>query len=409
MPVVKDVDARISPLLSDLGADLRTWRRHVHQHPELSFDEHRTAEYIESVLASFGVKTERPTATSVVATLQGRDPGRTVALRADIDALPIQEETGLAFASAVPGVMHACGHDGHVAALLGVAKVLAAVSGELSGSYRLVFQHAEEQTPKGAPELITAGALDGVDVIIGQHLVPTERTGTVCVNRGALLASADAFSITFTGRGGHGGLPHESADPIPATADFVHAVHRLAAREFAPQDPVVVSVTQVHAGEAYNIIPSAAVVGGTIRALSSSVRTRLATRVTELAQGIAALHGLTVDVRHEFGPPPVVNTPEVADQVAEVARKIAGVRQVTDIEPVMGGDDYAYYLERVPGVYVLIGANPTDEASAPYPPHHPRFDFAEAALPIATEVLLRSALALAQADSREPLLTPSSS
>jgi amidohydrolase len=390
------LDRRLGQLLNDVTADVRVWRRHLHEHPELSFREHRTADFIASKLRTFGLEPEHPTETSVVATLRGGLPGRMVAVRADTDALPIHEETGLPFASATPGVMHACGHDGHVAAALGVAAVLSQVADAVPGDVRFLFQHAEEQMPKGAPELIDAGALDGVDVILGQHLVLSLPVGAVSVKPGVVQASADSFSVVFTGHGGHGAIPHETTDPIPATADFIHAVQRLAAREFPPQEPVIISVTQLHAGDAYNIIPTTATLGGTTRALSSWARAKVIRRIRELAVQIAALHDLTVDVRYDEGPPPVVNDQKVAAAVAQTARDCATVDRVTALDPAMGGDDYAFYLERVPGVYIHVGADPTGGEGTPFPAHHPRSDIDERALAVSTEVLVRSAVSLAR-------------
>ena len=381
--------------LGRIAPSVVTWRRHLHRHPELSHREHATSAYIEEQLRALGLETGRPTPTSVVATLTGGRPGRTVAVRADIDALPIHEETGLPFASQTPGVMHACGHDGHAAVVLGVAAVLHALRDELPGSVRFIFQHAEEQMPKGAPELIAAGVLDGVDVIIGQHLWASLPVGTIGVSHGALMAASDAFSVTFTGRGGHGGMPHDTIEAIPAAVDFAQAVHRLAAREFAPEDPVILSVTQLHAGEVYNVIPGQATVGGTARSLAPATRERLERRLRELATAIAAQHRVSAELSYVHGPPPLINAPAVVDAIA--AQAGPGERVVV-IPPTMGGDDYADYLLRVPGAYVFVGA--TEPGTDPVRPHHhPRFDISERALPIATGLLVRSALALGQPDA----------
>jgi amidohydrolase len=389
-PAQTDLAADLAAQLSRVAPDVVAWRRHLHRHPELSHHEHETSAWLADQLEALGLEVQRPTPTSVTATLDGGRPGRTVAVRADIDALPIHEATGLPFASETDGVMHACGHDGHAAVVLGVASALVAVRDQLAGRVRFVFQHAEEQMPKGAPELIEAGVLDGVDVIIGHHLWAGLPVGTVGVNHGALMAASDAFEITFTGRGGHGGMPHNAVEAIPAAADFVQGVQRLAAREFAPEDPVIVSVTQVHAGEVYNVIPGTAFVGGTARSLSLQTRARLVERIETLAHDVARLHRVTVDITYIYGPPPLINHAAVVDAIA--AQASAG-EVVETIAPTMGGDDYADYLLKIPGAYVFVGA--TEPGTDPvYPHHHPQFDISERALPIATGLLARAAVAL---------------
>ncbi|MFF2840594.1 M20 family metallopeptidase [Paenarthrobacter sp. NPDC057981] len=389
----------LNALLQSVEHEVLQWRRHFHAYPELSFSEHETSAKIADVLHRKGLTFSMPTPTSVVVEIAGGLPGRTVAIRADIDALPITEQTGLAFSSKNPRAMHACGHDGHIAVGLGIAGVLAQLRGKFAGNVRIIFQHAEEQMPKGAPELIEAGVLDGVDVVLGQHFVVDAPVGTVTINRGALLASADLFHVRLEGLGGHGGLPHQTKDPIPATADFIHAVHRIASREFPPSDPVIISVTQLEAGDAYNVIPPEAHLKGTVRALSPSARQKVTERLFETARGIAATHGITANLTYEQGPPPLINTIKVADFMRDVAEECNLIQRVQEIAPLMGADDYSYYLDNVPGVYILTGADPQQNGGPAYPPHHPGFDFNESALPVATGLLLRGALALAAAPS----------
>ncbi|MEH3052567.1 MAG: amidohydrolase [Patulibacter minatonensis] len=383
-----DLDAQ----LAQVGEQVVAWRRHLHRHPELSHAEHQTAAYLAEQLAALGLEPRQLTPTSVVADLPGERPGHTVAVRADIDALPITERTGLPFASVNDGAMHACGHDGHAAVVLGVAAVLTARRGALHGSARFIFQHAEEHMPKGAPQLIEAGVLEGVDAIIGHHLWAGLPVGTLGINHGALMAASDGYRVRFTGRGGHGGMPHDTIESIPAVADFIHAVHRLAAREFAPEDPVIVSVTQLDAGHVYNVIPGSATVGGTARSLAPATRERLAARIAELAHDIARTHRIDAEVESTYGPPPLINAPEVVDLVAAHAGPDLTVQEIA---PTMGGDDYADYLLHVPGAYVFVGA--TEPGTDPvYPHHHPRFDISERALPLATGLLTRAAIALAR-------------
>jgi amidohydrolase len=242
--------------VNDLSAQAVAWRRHLHVHPELSFHEHDTARFVRETLASFGgLEIERPTPTSVVARLRTGRAGLTLALRADIDALPIEEESGVEFASRTPGVMHACGHDGHTAMLLAVARLLVAHRDQLTGEVRFVFQHAEELPPGGAAELVAAGALDGVDAVLGAHLISTLDAGKVAALDGACTASADTFSVAIHGRGGHAGFPHQTVDPIVVAAEAISNLQHIASRNTSPLDSIVVSVTRIAAGSADNIIP----------------------------------------------------------------------------------------------------------------------------------------------------------
>lgn len=370
------------------------WRRHLHSHPELSFHEHETARYITAQLTEMGLVPFSPTPTSVVADIHGARPGRTIAVRADIDALAVTEETGLPFASQTPGVMHACGHDGHTAALLGAAAVLTTTRMELAGRVRLIFQHAEELHPHGAPALIEAGVLDGVDAIIGQHLLSLMPLGVVGIAPGLMLASCDQFEITFTGRGGHGALPHQTRDPVAAATDMLHAMHRLIAREVDPRQTAVASVTRIHAGEAFNVIPPTATIGGTMRAFDASVRSELRDRITELANQVAAMHRMEAHVDFSSaGLPALVNDISVL-KVIEGVVEDTGMADLQVVEPLPGSEDYACYLEHVPGAYVWVGAMP-DGVSEPFTHHHPRFAINEDALAISTTLLAETAARLA--------------
>lgn len=383
---------RLSAHLRATSPSVVSWRRHFHSHPEVSFHEHETARYITSALTGFGLRPSSPTPTSVIVDIDGAKPGRTIAARADIDALPVMEDTGLSFASQTPGLMHACGHDGHAAALLGVAAALSATRAELAGRVRLIFQHAEECSPNGAPALIAAGALDGVDVIIGQHLWPALPVEVVGVNRGLLLASCDHFEIVFTGRGGHGAMPHESRDPVAALADMVQAAQRLVAREIDPRRTAVASITYVRAGDTQNVIPASAVASGTLRAFDADVRMHLRERIAELARQVAAAHRMEADVAFKAELPPLVNT----GAIAGIIERVAGDAKLDPqtIDPITGSEDFACYLQHVPGAYVMVGARPAN-VSDPFPHHHPRFDINEDALAIATTVLAEAAATLA--------------
>ena len=365
--------------------DLVAWRRHLHANPELSFHEHETARFVEQTLASFGgLELERPTPTSVVARLHGARPGRTLALRADMDALPIHEESGLEFASRNDGVMHACGHDGHTACLLAVARMLVERRDELAGEVRLLFQHAEELPPGGASELVAAGVLDGVDAVVGVHLFSTLELGKVAVLDGPCTAAADVFTATIRGKGGHAAFPHESVDPIAIAAQAITNLQHVVARTTRPLDSAVVSVTQIHGGTADNIIPEAVRLGGTVRTYRQEVRERTRDTIERILNGVTAAHGGDYELDYTFGYDPVVNDLELAALI----RDAVGLDRVVDYDPIMGGEDFSAYLRAAPGCFVFVGAG----GEGAYPHHHPRFTIDELALPVAVETLLQTAL-----------------
>jgi amidohydrolase len=382
----------VSALVDDgLHRRAVAWRHHLHAHPELSFAEVETASFVEARLLELpGLVVERPTPTSVVGRLTGGGPGRTIALRADMDALAVREETGLPYASTRHGVMHACGHDGHTAMLLAAATVLAARARDLAGEVRFVFQHAEERPPGGARELVAAGVLDGVDAVVGAHLWAHLPTGAVAVREGPVLAAADEFMLAIRGRGGHGALPHRTVDPIAVGAQVVTNLQHVVARTTDPLDDAVVSVTQFHGGTANNVIPEQAELAGTARSFRPEVRDALRETIGRIARGVAAAHGATCEVDYREGYAPVVNDPVWANTVASAASRSPGVT-VAEMAPIMGGEDFSAYLAVVPGAFFFVGCSP-DPASA-FPHHHPRFVVDDGALRLGAEVLVRTALA----------------
>jgi amidohydrolase len=370
----------------DLAAvlpDAVTWRRHLHEHPELSFHEHETAAFIRRILAGFdGLELETPTETSVVARLRGPRPGATLAMRADIDALPIQEATGVEFASRHDGVMHACGHDGHTAMMLAAARVLSRQRAELAGEIRFIFQHAEELPPGGATELVAAGVLDGVDAIIGAHLASMLEVGRIAAHPGPFTAAADTFSVTIRGRGGHAAFPHETIDPIVVAAQAISNLQHVVAREAPPLERVVVSVTRIVGGSADNVIPESVQFGGTVRTFSSELRDRTRAAIARVLEGVSAAHRATCEFEYVTGYDPVINDPALAALVSEVA----GERAI-DFDPVMAGEDFSAYLRACPGVFFFVGAG----GAGAFPHHHPRFAIDERALETGIDVLVRSA------------------
>jgi amidohydrolase len=393
--------ARVAGVTGVLDGDLRAgirrvapqlveWRRHLHMHPEISFEEHETARFVGDVLRALPcVEVRSPTPTSVLGVLRGRaGDGPTIALRADIDALPIQEENDFAFRSTRDGAMHACGHDGHTAMLLGAATFLAATADTLRGEIRFVFQHAEELVPGGALELVDAGVMEGVDLVTGCHLISSLPYGTIAAPAGPCMAASDYFTITINGRGGHGAWPHQTIDPIAVGAQIVSNLQHVVARQTNANDAVVVSVTQFHGGTADNVIPDSVRLGGTARSFDTVIRERTKAAMEQVVQGIAAAHGAQASLDYVFGYDPVVNDAGVADLVAAQAAQVEGV-DVTAVEPFMGADDMSYLLQQAPGAYFFVGAG-SDESGATFPHHHPRFTIDERALPHGLETLLRT-------------------
>jgi amidohydrolase len=380
------------------------WRRHLHRHPELSFGEHRTAQYVIEQLTGMGLEAAQLTPTSVSATIRGSAPGPTVGLRADIDALPIDEETGLPYASEVPGVMHACGHDAHTAMLLGAASILQDLRSSLAGNVRLIFQHGEEVVPGGARDLVAAGAVDDVDSVIACHLYPALRVGQVGVRSGPITANADNFRIVVRGRGGHAAMPHLSVDPIAVAAQIVSALQHIASRRIDPMSPVVVTVTSIVGGDTYNVIPESVELKGTVRTLSATVRQTAHEAIGTIARSIAQAAGGDADVDLDLGYEASNNDPAVTDVVRRTIADLHGDAAVVEIDPLMAGDDFSAYAKLRPASYFFVGTTPED-VERPYGLHHPRFAPDERALQVGASCMSYGAVALlsamAQADGAE--------
>lgn len=366
------------------------WRRHLHRYPELSFEEHRTAIYIEETLRGFGrLEVSRPTPTSVMGRLRGPRPGRILAIRADIDALPIQETSGVPFTSEHEGVMHACGHDGHTAMALGVARVLTQLWDELNwaGEVRFLFQHAEELPPGGADDMIAAGVMDGVDWVIGAHLQSPVETGKVGVCDGAMLASPDTFHLTVEGKGGHAAEPHKTVDAIAIGAQLVANLQHLASRMTDPMQPLVVSVTRFIGGHTHNVIPGSVEMSGTVRCMSPELRAEIPQRMEQLIRGITEAHGATYSFRYLHGYRPLVNDSGFTSLVRETIVELQGADALYAIQPSMSADDFSAFLERAPGTYFNIGAGNREQGIV-HPHHHPQFAIDERALGIGIRIYL---------------------
>ncbi|TMD22453.1 MAG: amidohydrolase [Chloroflexi bacterium] len=338
---------------------LLTHRRELHALPELSFKEFETSRYlVERLDALSPDRLEAGVAgTGVVADLKGTRPGRAVLVRADIDALPIQEAGELAFRSSHRGVMHACGHDVHMAIALEVARAMAQRRARLSGMVRFVFQPAEERAGGAAP-MIEAGVLDGIDRVIGLHVWSELPVGQVSVRAGAMMAGADMFTLTIRGLGGHGAQPQFAVDAVVIAAQVVSALQTLASRETAPAAPMVITLGSIHGGTAANIVAGEVVIQGTLRSLDPGLRTNMLRRIAELAEGIATAMRGHCEFKLESAAPPVINDGRVAAMVADAARGVVGDDAVVAFEPLMVGEDFAYFLQARPGCFFLLGGAP---------------------------------------------------
>lgn len=385
-----DVPAALAALFQPARRDaLVALRRDLHRHPELAFAETRTAAALERALAALQpASLERVAGTGLVARLRGRDPrAPVVAVRGDIDALPIHEATGLPYASVHDGVMHACGHDVHATWAVGAAHLLAERPAD--GDVLIVLQPAEE-TGAGAAAMLATGALDGVSAIFGAHVDRRFAVGEVVAQAGPLAAAADTFAIVLAGRGAHGARPHESADPVVGAAALVGALQTIVARRVNPAIPAVVTVATLQAGTAPNVIPDHATLGGTLRAVDPETRQLLATEVRRVADGIAAAHGLTATMTLDLGPPPIVNPERPAAWARAAVASLLGPAALVPLGTTnMGGEDFAYYMERIPGCFLRVGAR--EAGGSPIPAHTPQFHAAEASLFVGAAVLAETA------------------
>jgi hippurate hydrolase len=372
--------------IAGFADEMAEWRQHIHAHPELGFECHETAAFVVEKLREFGItEIETGIATSgVVAMIDGQGEGPVIGLRADMDALPIEEQTGVDYASKNPGVMHACGHDGHTTMLLGAAKYLAETR-NFKGRVALIFQPAEEG-PGGGRVMVEEGIIErfGIEKVYALHTLPGHEAGSFSTTPGPIMAAVDTFHIDIKGVGGHGAYPHECRDPVVATVGMVQAIQTIVSRNHYALDDLVVSVTQIHTGTADNIVPETAYINGTIRTFDPKVQDMVWTRLQEIVAGQAASFGVEADLRIDRGYPATVNEAECTEFAASVAREVAGEAHVeVDRKREMGAEDFSYMLEKRPGAYLFLGQG---EAAGL---HHPAFNFNDAVAPTGASFFAR--------------------
>jgi len=382
---------QIRPEIQSLQTDLVQWRRGFHQRPELAFTEKLTSDFVIRKLQEWGIPHQTEIAeTGVVALIEGGKPGKVLGIRADLDALPVQEENDVPYRSQHDGIMHACGHDGHTAIALGTAYYLWQHRQDITGTVKIIFQPAEEG-PGGAKPMIEAGVLKNpdVDAMIGLHLWNNLPLGTIGVKDGALMAAVELFKCHLQGKGGHGAMPHQTIDAVVLSAQIVNALQTIVARNIDPTDSAVVTVGELKAGSAMNVIADSAYLSGTVRYFNTDLENYVAQRIESIIAGICHSHGASYHLNYWRMYPPVINDARVTDLVRSVAQTV--VETPTGVVPecqTMGSEDMSFFLEQVPGCYFFLGsANP--ELRLNYPHHHPRFDFDETALGMGVEMFVR--------------------
>ena len=361
--------------------DIVSIRRDIHQHPELEFDVERTANIAADSLDALGITVRTGIGkTGVVGDLEVEGATRRIALRADMDALPIQEHTDVPYKSRIDGKAHLCGHDAHTAMLIGTARILSNLKNQLKSSIRFVFQPCEEAYPGGAQAMISDGVLDGVDEIYGIHVFPLYPVGKYATCPGPMLAQSDIFEITITGRGGHAAFPHLTVDPIVIGAEFVNAAQSVVSRNIDPLDSAVVSITEFHGGDAKNVIPPSITLGGTVRTLNLEVQQRISSQLENLLAGLVKAHDATYTFKYQKGCPVTYNHDPCVDRVLSSAKTLVGDDNIIyPISPILGGEDFACYSQQVPACFVMVGAG-NEQKGIVNMCHHPQFDIDESCM-----------------------------
>lgn len=346
------------PGVQGIAKDAVKWRHHIHQNPELSFEEYKTSNYVADLLASFGhIEVLRPTKTSVIGILRGGKPGKTVGFRADMDALPVQEQTGFSFASKTPGVSHACGHDMHTAMLLGTARVLSSMQKELPGTVYFIFQPGEEKSPGGALPIIKSGALKGVDAIFGAHVMPNEPAGSIGIlPAGAASSASEGFFLTIQGKGSHGSMPQMGVDPIVTGAEIVMALQTVVSRSATPGDMAVVTVGKFQSGNAPNVIPDKAELGASIRSVTPETRKLLEERIRTIIDHVCKANGAQYKLDYALGYPSIQNDAALRELVKKAAIEAVGEKNVFDAPRIPASEDFSYYAQVAPTYFITVGS-----------------------------------------------------
>ncbi len=368
-------------------------RRHFHANPEIGGEEFNTQAKVMEELTALGLSPKKIFGTGVIADIHGSLPGKTVALRADMDALPIQDEIDKPYRSTKPGKCHACGHDAHTAMLLTMARIFTDLKEEIHGTIRLMFQPSEERFPGGAAQMVAEGAMDGVDYVLGTHVWQPLEAGKIGVSYGRFMAAPDQFTIFIQGKGGHGSMPQGTVCALSTGAELVNMLNGVIARNCNPLEPAVLSLGSFHAGEVFNIIPDTAEIKGTVRTFDEATRQTIWARIDSICAGVCAAMGATYRIDKVFGYPPVINDPDIAAVVAEAGREAVGEENVVEIGPNMGGEDFSYFMEKAPGMFMNLGVgNPATGAA--YPHHHPKFDIDDSVLHAGVETMVRATFKL---------------
>ncbi|MHA0858241.1 M20 metallopeptidase family protein [Paenibacillus sp. CMAA1364] len=377
-------------LANEMAPELISFRRKLHRYPELSLQEQETADFVAEQLEQIGIPYRRGVGGhGIVAEIQGECPGPTIALRADMDALPIQEETDLPFSSTRPGLMHACGHDAHTAILIGTAKLL--VNQKFAGTVRLIFQAAEEVNA-GAKAMIDDQVLDGVYEIYGLHNLPTLSAGMTATRKGSMMGSVDRIEINLEGKGGHGAMPDQSIDPVVCASAIVMALQTIVSREVSPFDPIVITIGSIISGDANNVIPKNAVMTGTIRTFDPQAQHFMPERIERIVHQIADAYRCQSVVKYIHQVPVLVNHDEQVQHVESIIDRLIGEEHRITADPTMAGEDFSVYLRHVPGCFFWLGSGPTDDADQAFGLHHPKFNLNEDCIPLGASILAEIAI-----------------
>ena len=381
----------IHPQIQSLKNKIIETRRDFHKHPELSFQEKRTSHIVAKQLESFNIKVQRNIGkTGVVGTLNGNNPGKTIAFRADMDALPIQETGDSTYKSVNDGIMHACGHDAHTSMLLGAAEVLSNMKNNINGTIKFIFQPAEEGFG-GAKFMINDGAIDGVDAIYGLHVWNYQKSGTVGIKTGPVMAAADIFSIKIKGVGGHGAAPQGTIDCIVVASHLIQAFQTIVSRNTNPLESTVVTIGQINGGDNFNIIADEITLEGTTRAYTEKNRLLIKNRMNEIIKGIELTFGAKIILDYKDGYPPVINNESITENVTEAAKKIVGENVIVPYLS-MGGEDFSYFSNEIPGCFFFLGTAPKDRPLMSVPQHCSHFDIEEEAMLIGSSIFVELGL-----------------